>query len=197
MIKIFLDSIKLTLVLAIITGLIYPLVITGLANIMFDDKANGSLLYDQNHKVIGSKLIGQAFTSNKYFQGRPSRAGNGYDALLSGGSNLGSTSQKLIEGNKDFDGIKQLAAKYRLVNKIDFTTKIPVEAVTASASGLDPDISYENAMLQAPRIASVRHLSQNKVTDLIELNVQKRELGFIGEPRINVLILNLDLDKLP
>lgn len=197
MIKIFLDSIKITLILALITGIIYPLTITGLANIMFNNQATGSLIYDQNHKVIGSKLIGQVFTSDKYFQGRPSRAGNGYDALLSGGSNLGPTSQKLIEGNKDFDGLKQLAIKYRLANNLDFKKKIPIEAVTASASGLDPDISYENALLQVPRIAKSRNISQNKVTDLIERNIQKREFGFMGEPRINVLLLNLSLDKLP
>jgi K+-transporting ATPase ATPase C chain len=193
------------LALAILFGGIYPLVITGIARAAFPRQANGSLV-EKDGQVVGSNLIGQNFTAPKYFHPRPSAAGNGYDAANSGGTNLGPTSDKLINGvhkklpnGKDdpgnFDGIKDLAAAYRQENKLAPDTPLPADAVTRSASGLDPDISVANADLQAPRVAAARGLAEEQVRRLVEQATEPRTLGFLGEPRVNVLRLNLTLDR--
>ena len=206
MLKQLLPSIRATIVLAILTGLLFPLAITGLAQAMFPKQANGSLIA-RGGKVIGSELIGQLFARDEYFQPRPSNAGsNGYDPTASGGTNLGSTNDKLINGvhkklpnGKDdpgnFDGVKDLASAYRKTNHLAPDSEVPVDAVTRSASGLDPHISLVNAMLQAPRIAAARKVSEADVSALISAHTEGRDLGFLGEPRVNVLQLNLTLDQ--
>ncbi|HZT40617.1 MAG TPA: K(+)-transporting ATPase subunit C [Chthonomonadaceae bacterium] len=193
------------LVFTILTGLIFPFVIFGIARVAFPHQANGSLI-EQNGQVVGSELIGQSFTAPGYFHPRPSAAGNGYDASNSGGTNLGPTSDKLINGihkklpnGKDdpgnFDGIKDLAAAYRKENGLPDNTPVPADAVTRSASGLDPQISPANADLQVARIAKTRGLSEDAVRKLVDENTQGRQLGFLGEPGVNVLTLNIALDK--
>jgi K+-transporting ATPase ATPase C chain len=194
------------LVMAVLTGLVFPLVITGIAQAAFRHQANGSLIERDGH-VIGSELIGQSFAAPGYFHPRPSAAGNGYDATASGGTNLGPTSDKLINGihkklpdGKDdpgnFDGIRDLAAEYRRENGLATDAPVPADAVTRSASGLDPEISPANALLQAPRVAQARGLSLKEVTDLIERHSAQRDLRILGEPRVNVLELNLALDQM-
>jgi K+-transporting ATPase ATPase C chain len=199
-------AVRTTLVLALLTGVIFPLVVTGIAQALFPKSANGSLITDKNGKVIGSKLIGQPFTKPEYFHPRPSAAGSGYAGEASGGTNLGPTSQKLILGQKDnpetkdvdesFAGIKQLAEQYRAENNLAADQPVPVDAVTRSGSGLDPDISPENALLQAPRVAKARNIAEQTVIDLVHHQTEPRVLGFLGEPRVNVLMLNLALDQL-
>jgi K+-transporting ATPase ATPase C chain len=179
-----------TLMMAIVCCGLYPLVVFGLGQILFHDKANGSLLIDSTGSVRGSRLIGQQFTLDKYFQSRPSAAGNGYDATSSGGSNLGPTSQKLS------DTIKQNIASYRAENNLDTNTLVPADAVTASGSGLDPHISLRNAELQAPRVAKARNLPLEKVQSLVRANTDAADFGILGEPGVNVLALNLALDAL-
>jgi K+-transporting ATPase ATPase C chain len=179
-----------TLMLAIVCCGLYPLVVFGLGQILFHDQANGSLLIDRTGSVRGSRLIGQQFTLDKYFQSRPSAAGNGYDATSSGGSNLGPTSQKLS------DTIKQNIASYRAENNLDTNTLVPADAVTASGSGLDPHISLRNAELQAPRVAKARNLPLEKVQSLVSANTDAADFGILGEPGVNVLALNLALDQL-
>jgi K+-transporting ATPase ATPase C chain len=195
------------LVITLFTGLLFPAVITGLAQLLFPKQAMGSLVKDDKSKVIGSELIAQGFADPKYFHPRPSAAGpNGWDPTSSGGTNLGPTSDKLINGvhkklpnGKDdpnnFDGIKDLAKAYRDDNHLPATAEIPPDAVTRSASGLDPDISPENAELQAGRVADTRKLSKDEVLKVVKNNTQGRQLGFLGEPRVNVLLLNLAIDK--
>jgi K+-transporting ATPase ATPase C chain len=156
---------------------------------LFHDKANGSLIVDQDGTVRGSKLLGQGFTADKYFHPRPSAAGNGYDAANSGGSNLGPTSQKLN------DVIKDRVDAYRKDNGLNADEPVPADAVTASGSGLDPDISVRNAELQIPRVARARGLSQAKVRELIQRYTDTRDLGVLGDPGVNVLELNLALDS--
>ena len=178
-----------TLILAIVCCGLYPLVVFGIAQALFRDKANGSLIVDQDGTVRGSKLLAQGFTADKYFHPRPSAAGNGYDAASSGGSNLGPTSQKLN------DAIKDRVAAYRKENGLSETEPVPADAVTASGSGLDPQISLRNAELQTPRVAKARGLSEEKVRELVQQNTDGRDLGVLGDPGVNVLELNLALDS--
>jgi K+-transporting ATPase ATPase C chain len=178
-----------TLVLAIVCSGLYPLVVFGIAQALFRDKANGSLIVDPNGMVHGSKLLAQGFTDPKYFHPRPSAAGNGYDAANSGGSNLGPTSKKLN------DAIKDRVAAYRKENGLSETEPVPADAVTASGSGLDPQISLRNAELQTPRVAKARGLSEEKVRELVQQNTDRRDLGVLGEPGVNVLELNLALNS--
>jgi len=178
-----------TLILAIVCCGLYPLVVFGISQALFRDKANGSLIVDQDGTVRGSKLLAQGFTADKYFHPRPSAAGNGYDAASSGGSNLGPTSQKLS------DAIKDRVAAYRKENGLSETEPVPADAVTASGSGLDPQISLRNAELQTPRVAKARGLSEEKVRELVQQNTDGRNLGVLGEPGVNVLELNLALDS--
>ncbi|HEY1083772.1 MAG TPA: K(+)-transporting ATPase subunit C [Prosthecobacter sp.] len=180
-----------TIILASITCAAYPLAVTGIGQTLFPNQASGSLLHDRDGKVIGSSLIGQNFTADRYFHPRPSVAGSGYDASSSGGSNLGPTSQKL------HDQIQERIAAYRKTNGVPDDVPVPADAVTASASGLDPHISPANARLQADRVARARNFPVNQVTDLLASLVEPPDLGFLGEARINVLRLNLALDSLP
>ena len=177
-----------TLILAVVCCGIYPLIVFGIGQALFAGKANGSLIVDAKGTVIGSKLIGQNFSAGKYFHPRPSAAGNGYDSLNSGGSNLGPTSQKLA------DAIRQNVADYRAQNGLAANAPVPADAVTGSASGLDPHISAENAQLQAPRVAKARGLKVEDVMALIAQYTDPADLGFLGDPGVNVLRLNLALD---
>jgi len=179
-----------TLIFAVVCCGLYPLVVFGISQALFRDQANGSLIVDKNGTVHGSKLIGQQFTADKYFQSRPSAAGNGYDATSSGGSNLGPTSSNLVAT------ISQRIADYRTQNGLATNALVPADAVTASGSGLDPHISLRNAELQAPRVAKARNLSVEKVLALVRANTDPASLGFLGEPGVNVLKLNLALDRL-
>jgi K+-transporting ATPase ATPase C chain len=228
------------LVMTVLTGLVYPAVITGIAQVVFRDQANGSLIV-ANGQVVGSRLIGQGFSKPEYFHPRPSAAGNGYDPTASGGSNLGPTSAKLINGTTkiddkktevvDFDGIEDRIVHYCVDNGIPYDssmpldafkdtqgnlddvklikafnndkaplvftpkTPIPADAVTASASGLDPHISPANVQAQAARVAKARGVSLEQVQALIARHTEGRDLGFLGEPHVNVLELNLALDQ--
>jgi K+-transporting ATPase ATPase C chain len=228
-------------VMTVLTGLAYPALVTGIAQVIFRDRANGSLIVS-NGQVVGSRLIGQSFARPEYFHPRPSAAGsNGYDPTASSGTNLGPTSAKLLNGTTkkddkgrevvDFDGIKDRVVHYCLDNDIPYessvpldtfkdahgdlddvklikafnddkaplvfkaTKPIPADAVTASASGLDPHISPANATAQAARIAKARAISAGQVQDLVSQHAEGRDLGFLGEPRVNVLQLNLALDE--
>jgi K+-transporting ATPase ATPase C chain len=233
-------GLRLTIVFTILTGLLYPAVVTGLSKAIFPRQSNGSLV-TVNGKVVGSSLIGQSFAKPEYFHPRPSAAGNGYDATQSGGSNLGPTSAKLLHGTTkmddkknevvDFDGIDDRIVHYCLDNDIPyessapldqfkdshgdlddvklikafnddkaplvFTPKAPIpqDAVTASASGLDPHISPANAETQAMRVAKARGISADQVTQLIPQFTERPDWGFLGEPRVNVLLLNVALDR--
>jgi K+-transporting ATPase ATPase C chain len=175
--------------LAFICCGVYPLVVFGISQTFFRDKANGSLIVDPNGMVHGSKLLAQGFTDPKYFHPRPSAAGNGYDAANSGGSNLGPTSKKLN------DAIKDRIDAYRKENGLNQNEAVPADAVTASGSGLDPQISLRNAELQTPRVAKARGLSEEKVRELVQQNTDGRDLGVLGDPGVNVLELNLALDS--
>jgi len=177
----------MTLVLTVLTGLLYPGLVTGIAKVIFPHQANGSLI-EVNGKVIGSELIGQKFTKPEYFQGRPSAAGDGYDAANSGGSNFGPTSQKLV------DRIKADTEKFRKENP-DFQGPIPADLLTASGSGLDPDLSPASAAAQVARVAKARGVGAVQIQELVERATRGRDLGFLGEPRVNVLKLNLALDE--
>jgi K+-transporting ATPase ATPase C chain len=195
----------MVLVFTVITGGIYPLVVTGISQLVFHDKANGSLI-ERDGRVVGSSLIGQPFSKPEYFHPRPSSAGDGYDGSQSLGSNLGPTNDKLLHGLKDdpstpdvdesVDGVEQRVAAYRQENNLAAGTLVPVDAVTGSGSGLDPNISVANARLQAPRVATARGLPVDRVQQLIDEHTQGRGLGVLGEPGVNVLELNLALDAL-
>ena len=179
-------SIRYTLVTAALLGLAYPLTLTWIAGMVFPHQAAGSLILRDGH-LVGSELLAQSFTSDKYFHPRPSAAGNGYDAANSGGSNLAQSNRKLVERVQG--DIDKLAAK-------NYGKPVPIDLVTTSGSGLDPDISPDSAYYQAERVAAARHLNQDTIHNLIAAHVTARTLGLIGEPRVNVLQLNLDLDAL-
>jgi K+-transporting ATPase ATPase C chain len=193
--------------LTLITGLVYPLVVTGIAQLVFPHQANGSLIV-KDGKAVGSELVGQSFSEANYFHPRPSAAGNGYDGIASGGTNLGPINDKLLSGihgskkpdgnldpASDFDGVKDLAAAYRSENHLPGNAPVPVDAVTRSGSGLDPDISPAAAEYQVPRVAKARGLDEAAVRRLVEQHTRGRQLGILGEPRVNVLLLNLALDE--
>jgi potassium-transporting ATPase KdpC subunit len=179
-----------TFVLAIVCCGLYPLIVFGISQALFRDKANGSLIIDPDGVVHGSKLLGQGFADPKYFHPRPSAAGNGYDAASSGGSNLGPTSQKLN------DAIKERVAAYRAENGLSETEPVPADAVTASGSGLDPDISLRNAELQTARVAKARGFTEEKVREFVRQYTEARDLGVFGDPGVNVIELNRALDQL-
>jgi K+-transporting ATPase ATPase C chain len=178
-----------TFVLALVCCGLYPLVVFGLAQIFFHDKANGSLIVNKDGTIRGSRLLGQEFSGKKYFHSRPSVAGKGYDAANSGGSNLGPTSKEL------HDAIKTRVEAYRKENGLQETDSVPADAVTASGSGLDPHISVRNAELQLPRVAKARGIREEKVRQLIGQNTDKQDLGVLGVPGVNVLMVNLALDS--
>ncbi len=184
------SAVLATLILAVVCCGLYPLVVFALGQALFPAKANGSLIIVGDGTVRGSRLLGQQFTADKYFHSRPSAAGNGYDATSSGGSNLGPTSQKL------HDSIAQNIADYRSQNGLTANAPVPADAVTASASGLDPHISPENAFLQASRVAKVRNIPVERVKLLIAQHTDPADFGILGEPGVNVLELNLALDSL-
>jgi K+-transporting ATPase ATPase C chain len=180
-------SIRFTLITLILLGLGYPLLVTGIASVIFPKQAAGSLIKLNDGTVIGSELLAQSFVSDKYFHPRPSAAGNGYDATASGGSNLAQSNKTLVTRLQG--DIDKLAAQ-------NPGKPVPIDLVTTSASGLDPDITPDAAFFQAPRVAKTRNLSEESVQKLIEQHITGRQLGLLGEARVNVLELNLDLDKL-
>src|SRR5271166_6649125 len=177
-------AILMTVVTTVLLGIIYPLMVTGLAQVLFRDKANGQLIV-RNGDVVGSRIIGQGFSGPGYLHSRPSAAGNGYDAANSGGSNLGPTNQKLI------DRVKQEVYRLQAENP---ALPVPADLVTASASRLEPHITPAAAEFQVPRIACERHMSEQTVRALVQKYTEPRQFGFLGEPRVNVLLLNLALD---
>ena len=177
-------AVKFTLITTLLFGLVYPLAVTGLSQLLFPKQANGSLI-EKNGQILGSRLIGQPFTSDKYFHSRPSAAGTGYDPTSSSGSNLAPTNQQLV------DRVKQDVAKLQQENP---GVAIPADLVTTSGSGLDPDISPAAAEFQIPRIARARGISAETLRPLVARHTQQRQWGILGEARVNVLELNLDLD---
>ena len=184
--KNLLTAILMTIVTTLLFGLIYPLAVTGIAQLVFNDKANGQLIKRPDGTIIGSRIIGQPFSGPGYFHPRPSAAGTGYDAGASSGSNLGPTNQKLI------DRVKADVATLQAENP---GQSVPIDLVTTSASGLDPHISPAAAEFQVPRVARERGMSENEVALLVAKHSDGRTLGILGEPRVNVLLLNLELDE--
>lgn len=177
-------AILMTIVTTILLGVVYPLVVTGIAQALFPDKANGQLI-QRDGKIVGSRIIGQAFSSPGYFRGRPSAAGTGYDAASSGGTNLGPTNKKLI------DAVNARVDAARMENA---SAPVPIDMVTSSASGLDPHVSRASAAFQVPRVARERGVSVADVERLVDAHTEGRQFGFLGEPVVNVLELNLALD---
>jgi potassium-transporting ATPase KdpC subunit len=177
-------AVLMTIVTTLLLGVAYPLVVTGLAQVLFPDKANGQLI-ERDGKLIGSRIIGQSFSSPGYFRGRPSAAGAGYDAANSSGTNLGPTNKKLVDAVK---------ASVDAARKENASAPVPIDLVTSSASGLDPHVSPASAMFQVSRVARERGVSAADVHRLVEAHTQGRQLGFLGEPVVNVLELNLALD---
>lgn len=177
-------ALLMTIVTTVLLGLVYPMAVTVIAQLVFFDKANGSLITRDGH-VVGSALLGQTFTSPQYFHGRPSAAGNGYDAANSSGTNLGPTNKKLI------DSVTAAVVAARAENP---GVPVPVDLVTTSGSGLDPHVSPASALFQVPRVARERHVSDAEVRAIVESHIEGRQFGFLGEPRVNVLLLNLALD---
>ena len=206
MLKQIKPAILSVMVMTVVLGFGFPFAITLVARVVFPRQAGGSLIVRQG-RIIGSEIIGQGFSGTGYFHPRPSAAGGGYDATASGGTNLGPNSDKLINGihqklpdGKDspgnFDGIRDLAAAYRLENGLPPNAPVPADAVTRSASGLDPHISPANASLQTARVARARGLPPDQVRRLVDENTEGRQFGILGEPRVNVLGLNLALDQM-
>jgi len=182
-----LTAVVYTVLSIIVFGFVYPVVIWGIGTLLFHHQAEGSLIVDKAGTVIGSELVGQNFTKPQCFWGRPSAAGKGYDPTQTGGTNFGPTSKKLI------DGTKSTIAALKKANP-DATDPIPMDLVTSSASGIDPDISPEGAYYQAPRVAKARRMTVDAVRDIVAANVTPRQFGLLGEPRVNVLQLNRALD---
>jgi K+-transporting ATPase ATPase C chain len=177
-------AVLMTVVTTVLLGLVYPLVVTGLAQVMFRDQANGQLRERGGHPV-GSEIIGQGFAGAGYFHSRASAAGNGYDGTSSGGTNLGPTNKKLIDA---------VTAAVDAAKKENPGAAVPIDMVTTSASGFDPDITPDNAMFQVPRVAKARGISEAELRQFVGGRVQGRQLGFLGEPRVNVLMLNIAVD---
>jgi K+-transporting ATPase ATPase C chain len=196
-------ALRATAVTLLLTGLVYPLVVTGLAQVLFPHRSNGSIVTGDSGEEIGSELIGQGFTTPAYFHPRPSASG--YDAANSSGTNLSVTSKKLREGQVDdpatkdvdesFTGVIDLTKKYRAENELAGTVEIPADAVSRSASGIDPHISPENAQLQTARIAKTRGVAIGRVQSILDDYTDNPQLGFLGEARVNVLEVNLALDR--
>jgi K+-transporting ATPase ATPase C chain len=184
--KNLLIAVLMTIVTTILLGVVYPLAVTGLAQVLFRDKANGQLI-ERDGRVIGSRIIGQAFSSPGYFRSRPSAAGTGYDAANSAGTNLGPTNRKLIDA---------VGASVKDANKENPGVPVPIDLVTSSASGLDPHISPAAADFQVPRVARERNVGADEIQRLVAAHTAGRQLGFLGEPVVNVLELNLALDEL-
>ena len=182
--KNLITAVLMTIATTVLLGIIYPLVVTGLAQVLFPKQANGQLIAKDGH-IVGSRIIGQSFTGPGYFHSRPSAAGNGYDAANSGGTNLGPTNHNLID---------RVNASTAALHHENPNTAVPADLVTTSASGLDPDISPASALFQVPRIARERHLNEGQVRQLVAEHTQARQFGILGEPRVNVLKLNLALD---
>jgi K+-transporting ATPase ATPase C chain len=199
----FIVALRATLVTLVLTGILYPLAVTGAAQLVFPHRANGSLVVDDKGRVVGSELIGQGFADPAYLHPRPSASG--YDGANSSGTNLGPTSKKLRDGQPDnpatkdvdesFVGIKDLVVAYRTENGLPPDTEVPADAITRSASGIDPDISPENAALQVARIARARGVVPERVAAIVHQYSEGRELGLFGEPRVNVLAVDLALDR--
>jgi potassium-transporting ATPase KdpC subunit len=185
--KHIITSVLYTLITAVLLGIAYPLVVTGFAHVLFPKQANGSLLYRADGTLVGSRLIGQPFDGSGYFWSRQSAAGTGYDASASGGSNYAPTNAALAT---------RIAATVQTLNPKGANAPVPIDLATASASGLDPDISPAAAYYQVSRVASERHLGADAVRNLVAAHITPRQFGLLGEPRVNVLELNLDLDKL-
>jgi K+-transporting ATPase ATPase C chain len=179
-------SIRFTIVTTILLGLAYPLLVTGIAEAIFPRKAAGSLIL-KDGQVIGSELLAQSFTSDKYFHPRPSAAGNGYDATSSGGSNLAQSNKTLVD---------RIQGSIDKLSKENPGNPVPIDLVTTSGSGLDPDITPDAAFFQLPRVAKARGISEDRIHELIQDHITNRQLGVLGEPRVNVLDINLDLDKI-
>ena len=179
-------AVLMTIATTIVFGIVYPFLVTAIAQLLFPNQANGQLIR-RGERVVGSRLIAQPFTSARYFHPRPSAAGNGYDAANSGGSNLGPTNQKLVD---------RVKATVVVAQSEDPNVSVPVDLVTTSGSGLDPDISPAAAAFQVPRVALARGISEERLRELVAAQIQPRTLGILGEPRVNVLELNLALDQM-